>query len=199
MRKVKMKRPSPRKSQYPPIFPGSVIPSRSRLIRLRQYRKFEYLSLDYCQIYQELATYQKFTTSMLRGCEFLHNSLLSRALSPARYTPIPEAEYYESVLTHIYEQPLADQDPLDSHRLAILFLVLATGSLLDLDSPALSDESMQYYHLGRASLSLDSVLEFQSIPALQALVRDILSSRLMVSDFIHHIVTHVPLYVSLLY
>lgn len=63
-----------------------------------------------------------------------------------------------------------EQDPLDSHRLAILFLVLALGALLDLDSPALSQESMQYYHLGRASLSLDSILEFQSIPAIQALV-----------------------------
>lgn len=61
---------------------------------------------------------------------------------------------------------------MDSHRLAVLYMVLALGTLLDLDKPSLSAEATRYYQLGRASLSLDSVLESQSIPAIQALVRD---------------------------
>ena len=61
--------------------------------------------------------------------------------------------------------------PKDSHRLAVFCLVLALGALLDLDKPTLSADASQYYQLGRAVLSLDSILESQSIPAIQALVR----------------------------
>lgn len=61
--------------------------------------------------------------------------------------------------------------PMDSHRLAVLCLVLGLGALLDLEKPSLSAEAMRYYQLGRAALSVDSVLESQSIPAIQALVR----------------------------
>lgn len=60
---------------------------------------------------------------------------------------------------------------MDSHRLAVLYMVLALGTLLDLDKPALSADATRYYQLGRAALSLDSVLEAQSIPGIQALVR----------------------------
>lgn len=42
---------------------------------------------------------------------------------------------------------------------------------MDLDQPYLSVASAQYYQLARAALSLDSTLESQSIPAIQALVR----------------------------
>lgn len=68
---------------------------------------------------------------------------------------------------------MLDQDPMDSHKLAILYLVLAMGMLLDLDKPPLSSEATRYYQLGRAALSLDSILEHQSIPAIQALVSSI--------------------------
>ena len=49
-------------------------------------------------------------------------------------------------------------------------MVLALGTLFDLDKPYLSLEATQYYQLSRASLSLDSVLEHQTIAAIQALV-----------------------------
>jgi len=87
------------------------------------------------------------------------------------YTPIPETEFYSCVLPRFYEQAaLIDQDPMDSHRLSILYLVLAMGLLLDLDKPPLTSESTRYYHLARAALSLDSILEHQTIPAIQALI-----------------------------
>lgn len=88
-----------------------------------------------------------------------------------RYTPIPENEYYSTVHARIYDQGVGlDQDPIDSHRLAVLYMVFALGTLFDLEKPYLSIESTQYYQLARASLSIDSVLEHQTIPAIQALV-----------------------------
>ena len=49
-------------------------------------------------------------------------------------------------------------------------MTLALGSLLDLNSPPHNPQSMQFYQLARASLALESVLEEQSIAAIQALV-----------------------------
>ncbi|KAI0716023.1 hypothetical protein C8T65DRAFT_642581 [Cerioporus squamosus] len=87
------------------------------------------------------------------------------------YTPIPEAEFEETIFSRVYDQRMdTDPAPLDSHRLAVLCLVLGLGALLDLDKPSLSAEAMRYYQLGRAALSVDSVLESQSIPAIQALI-----------------------------
>lgn len=89
-----------------------------------------------------------------------------------RYNPIPETEFYQTIFSRVYEQPpSADVEIIDSHRLAVLFLVFALGTLLDLDLPSLNSEATTYYQLGRAALSLDSILESQSIPAIQALVR----------------------------
>lgn len=88
-----------------------------------------------------------------------------------RYTPIPENEFNETILPRVYSQAMTnEQDPIDSHRLSIVFMVLALGTLLDLDLPALSPEASQFYQLGRTALSVDSILECQSIPAIQALV-----------------------------
>jgi hypothetical protein len=50
--------------------------------------------------------------------------------------------------------------------------MLAIGALLDLDAPAHSYDANHYYQLGRAALSVDSIFEEQSIPAIQALACD---------------------------
>nr|VWO94620.1 N/A [Ganoderma boninense] len=87
------------------------------------------------------------------------------------YTPIPEAEFEDTIFSRIYDQRMETEPaPKDSHRLAVFCLVLALGALLDLDRPTLSADASQYYQLGRAVLSLDSILESQSIPAIQALI-----------------------------
>lgn len=70
----------------------------------------------------------------------------------------------------IYEQEAAYHGSAGSHRLAVLFIVLALGTLLDLERPAHSPESKQFYQLGRAALALDSVLDEQSFLAIQAMV-----------------------------
>ncbi|KAI1796561.1 fungal-specific transcription factor domain-containing protein [Ganoderma leucocontextum] len=87
------------------------------------------------------------------------------------YTPIPEAEFEDTIFSRIYDQRMETEPaPKDSHRLAVFCLVLALGALLDLDRPSLSTDATRYYQLGRAVLSLDSILESQSIPAIQALI-----------------------------
>ncbi|KAI8996354.1 fungal-specific transcription factor domain-containing protein [Trametes punicea] len=87
------------------------------------------------------------------------------------YTPVPEAEFEETVFSRVYDQRMeTDPAPMDAHRLAVLCLVLGLGALLDLEKPSLSTEAMRYYQLGRAALSIDSILESQSIPAIQALI-----------------------------
>ncbi|KAK7679489.1 hypothetical protein QCA50_017543 [Cerrena zonata] len=98
------------------------------------------------------------------------------------YTPIPETEFYQTVFCYVYYQPpSADVEIIHPHGLAVLFLVFALGSLLDLEQEYLHAEASQYYQLGRAALSLDSVLESQSIPAIQALL---LMSHYMFLSFI---------------
>lgn len=88
-----------------------------------------------------------------------------------RYTPIPETDFFDSIFQPIYEQDAAYHGTTGSHSLAVLYMILAIGTLLDLDGPAHSPESKQYYQLGRAALALDSVIEEQSIPGIQALVK----------------------------
>ncbi|CDO73241.1 hypothetical protein BN946_scf185008.g3 [Trametes cinnabarina] len=87
------------------------------------------------------------------------------------YTPIPEAEFEETILSRAYGQRTeTESTPMHAHQLAVLCLVLGLGALLDLEKPSLSAEAMRYYQLGRAALSMDSILESQSVPAIQALI-----------------------------
>jgi len=89
----------------------------------------------------------------------------------SRYNPISEVELDKTIIGQIYAtNPLAIDDKLHPHYLAILFSILAIGTLLDLDRPPFSPEAAHYYQLGRAALSLKSVLEEQSITAIRALV-----------------------------
>ncbi|EIW58718.1 uncharacterized protein TRAVEDRAFT_149071 [Trametes versicolor FP-101664 SS1] len=88
------------------------------------------------------------------------------------YTPIPEAEFEEAIFARVYDgmETETERAPMDAHQLAVLCFVFALGTLLDLEKPSLSAEAMHYYQLGRAALSVDSVLESQSIPAIQAVI-----------------------------
>lgn len=89
-----------------------------------------------------------------------------------RYEPITESDFYEHMYRPMYGAATSSEEPMTSHDLAVLCMVLALGSLLDLDKPIDVNEHSQLYQLGRAALSLDSVFEQQSIAAIQALVRN---------------------------
>ncbi|KAF8627682.1 hypothetical protein AX15_004301 [Amanita polypyramis BW_CC] len=86
------------------------------------------------------------------------------------YTPISENEFYGTVFEPIYQHDKALSNTTASHRLAVLYMVLALGTLLDLNRPPHSPDAMHYYQLGRAALALESVLEEQSISAVRALL-----------------------------
>ena len=58
----------------------------------------------------------------------------------------------------------------DGHQLSVFFAVLALGTFVDISNPPNPTTAAQYYHLSRAALSLDSVLEKPSLLAIQALV-----------------------------
>ena len=67
-------------------------------------------------------------------------------------------------------QSTSNPDPIKSHRIAVMYMILALGALLDPDRPPNSYDANLYYQLGRAALGVDSLFEEQSIPAIQALV-----------------------------
>ncbi|KAJ3753480.1 hypothetical protein EV360DRAFT_97010 [Lentinula raphanica] len=85
------------------------------------------------------------------------------------YNPISKADFFDMVFRPIYNSN-SGFPVIRSHYLAIMFMVLAIGALLDTDRPAHSQEATQYYELGKAALVVDSVFEDQSISAIQALL-----------------------------
>ncbi|KZT27792.1 hypothetical protein NEOLEDRAFT_1059659 [Neolentinus lepideus HHB14362 ss-1] len=87
------------------------------------------------------------------------------------YTPIYETDFIDNVYIKFYNDiSLPEFAPVEMHRLAVLYMVFAMGALLDLDRPPLCLEANQYYSLGRAALSIGSVLEEPSIQSIQALI-----------------------------
>ena len=73
---------------------------------------------------------------------------------------------------HVFLHPRHGRPPRPSCPCPwALCFVLALGALLDLSKPPLSEEANRFFQLGRAALSVDSILESQSVPAIQALVR----------------------------
>jgi hypothetical protein len=89
--------------------------------------------------------------------------------------------------------PPAD-DPLISHRLSLMFMVLAIGSLMNTSLPAYNLEAEKYHQLARAALFQHSIFDEPTINAVQALVR---KSRTQCDDLIvmHVAVSHDLLYV----
>ncbi|KAJ6485930.1 fungal-specific transcription factor domain-containing protein [Mycena sanguinolenta] len=86
------------------------------------------------------------------------------------YTPINESDFYETIFRPIYDTDGGSYVSVSSHCLAVLYMVLALGTLVDLDMPPHSPEATEYYQLSRAALAIDSVLEVPSIAGIQALV-----------------------------
>ncbi|KAK0467253.1 fungal-specific transcription factor domain-containing protein [Desarmillaria tabescens] len=85
------------------------------------------------------------------------------------YMPISQKDYFDTIFRPVYEQEYPYGEAINSHSLALLFMVLAMGALMDLELPAHSPEAIQYYQLAKAALSINSVFEEQSIPGIQAL------------------------------
>lgn len=103
-------------------------------------------------------------------CRLLSDRRIDLTVATARYHPISEKDFYETIYQSVYPLDEEFHEPLSGHGLSVFFGVLALGALLDLDLPAHSSDAMQYYQVARAALSLESVLEQQTILGIQALV-----------------------------
>lgn len=89
-----------------------------------------------------------------------------------RYNPIPQESFDFEVYHQFYDTsnvPSAD-DPLLPHRLSLMFMILAIGTLMDTSLPAYSIEAEKYHQLAKAALFRDSFVDSPTINAVQALV-----------------------------
>ena len=146
-------------------FPGTTAIGKSRLHTwqglLQKLPSLE-VARSLSAIYYKHAAWM-FVDLVIRFCSLRLNFFI-------RYCPVPEDDFFESILRPLYESVNA-LEPLAPHRMAVFWMVLAIGALVDLDRQAHSPDAMKLYHYGRAALSIDSVLEEQSITGIQALVR----------------------------
>lgn len=96
----------------------------------------------------------------------------------ARYNPIPEESFDFEVFQQFYgpSVPSTAEDPLLSHRLSLMFLVLAIGTLMDTAIPAYDIEAEKYFQLSRAALFSESFVDSPTINAVQALVSHLIKS-----------------------
>ncbi|KAK1236174.1 hypothetical protein PQX77_000583 [Marasmius sp. AFHP31] len=95
----------------------------------------------------------------------MRDELIDDILTPI-YAYI-ESSIHEADLSLVESKPIPI--PLSPHRLAVLFLVLAIGLLLDSSIPPYSTDARDFFDLGKACLSLDDILESSEPATLQAL------------------------------
>lgn len=112
----------------------------------------------------------------LPGCEnslFLKLLPFSRCLpAAARYNPI-SIDDFDTQVYSIFESGAHSiaEDPVFPHKLSLMFIVLAIGSLMNTSLPAYSLEAEKYHQLARAALFHTSIFDAPTIHAVQALVR----------------------------
>ncbi|KAF7798003.1 hypothetical protein EIP86_009213 [Pleurotus ostreatoroseus] len=93
------------------------------------------------------------------------------ALTRRRYNPLSLEQFNEHVYFQFYNPNAAPpiDDPLLSHQLALMFMVLAIGSLMDTKRPAYNIEAEKYHQLARAALFQSPIFEEPTINAVQTL------------------------------
>lgn len=82
------------------------------------------------------------------------------------------AQLNESAFNIFYNTSKAPDmdDPLLSHQLALLYMILAIGSLMDTTRPAYNVEAEKYHQLARAALFQSPIFEEPTLTAVQSLV-----------------------------
>ncbi|KAF9245323.1 hypothetical protein BU15DRAFT_41174 [Melanogaster broomeanus] len=83
------------------------------------------------------------------------------------YNPISELDFYEEIFPLFYAPDVVppSDDPLLSHKLSLMFMILAIGSLMDVKQPAYNIEAEKYYQLARATVFQSSLFEDPTISA----------------------------------
>ncbi|THH32375.1 hypothetical protein EUX98_g1822 [Antrodiella citrinella] len=87
------------------------------------------------------------------------------------YNPISVAQFNDHIFYQFYspDAPPPTDDPLLSHQLALMFMVLAIGSLMDIKRPAYNIDAEKYHQLARAALFQSPIFEEPTLNAVQAL------------------------------
>ncbi|KAJ7636040.1 fungal-specific transcription factor domain-containing protein [Mycena polygramma] len=99
----------------------------------------------------------------LRDIYFTHAAWMYAPISPEGFETEVYSQFYDPNAA-----PATDQ-PLLAHRLALMFIVLAIGSLMDTREAAYNLEAEKYHQLARAALFLHSFFDQPTINAVQAL------------------------------
>ncbi|KAK7061133.1 hypothetical protein VNI00_000869 [Paramarasmius palmivorus] len=86
------------------------------------------------------------------------------------YNPVSQEVFDYEIFDHFYgqQQPYGD-DPQLAHRLSVLFMVLAIGSLMDRSLPPYNLDAEKYHQLAKAALHQNCFLDAPTISAVQAL------------------------------
>jgi hypothetical protein len=87
------------------------------------------------------------------------------------------ASFDQEVYSQFYTQqvgPIPD-DPLLAHRLSVMFMVLAIGSLMNTSLPSYNIDAEKYHQLARAALFHHSFFDNPTINAVQALVSQLVT------------------------
>ncbi|KAJ7665739.1 hypothetical protein B0H17DRAFT_1184497 [Mycena rosella] len=80
--------------------------------------------------------------------------------------PVMQDEAVE-LLNLVYQER---HRPVTAHQLAVLYVILALGALVDLDLPSYSSEADHYFDLGCAAMSVESLFENPTVATVQGLV-----------------------------
>jgi hypothetical protein len=101
--------------------------------------------------------------------EYLWEQTMQNALW--QYNPHNEEVFFSNLTHHCYESSVEE---LSSRRLALLYMILAIGCLVDLNKRGPeSPEAEQYHILGRAALCETSVMEDTTVETITALFYEI--------------------------
>lgn len=87
-----------------------------------------------------------------------------------QYNPHPNPEFYPSLTHHCYTSSITDLSP---RRLALIFMVLAVGCLVDLERVPNHPDSERYHCLARASLCEVPVMEDTNVETITVLFYEI--------------------------
>lgn len=118
------------------------------------------------------SSYAQCTTAMRRGCKSASSAHDHVSKHTSRYNPISLETFDSQVYTQFYDvnaSPNSD-DPLTAHRLSLMFMVLAIGSLMNTSLPAYNIEAEKYHQLAKAALFQHPLFDEPTINAVQALV-----------------------------
>ncbi|KAF5336101.1 hypothetical protein D9611_006219 [Ephemerocybe angulata] len=87
------------------------------------------------------------------------------------YNPINIETFDEEVWSLFYGQRAGpiQEDPMVYHRLSLMFIVLAIGSLMDMTLPAYNLEAEKYHQLSRAAIFHSSLFDEPTLNAVQSL------------------------------